>query len=68
MPENNLTAYTWTVTLTDGSRFSVDAVYPVIEEGHMLLKDSAHKIVFAAAPGTGGSFTRQGPADSAAAG
>jgi hypothetical protein len=53
-------AYKWTVTLADGSHFSVEAAYPVIEDGHMLLKDSAHKIVFAAAPGVGGSFTRQG--------
>jgi hypothetical protein len=65
MPENPPPAYRWTVSLSDGQRFSVEAAYPVIDDGHMLLKDSAHKVVFAAAPGSGCSFTRAGLATSA---
>jgi hypothetical protein len=63
MPDNPPPAYRWTVSLTDGQSFPVEAAYPVIEDGHMLLKDPAHKIVFAAAPGTGCTFTRAGLAD-----
>jgi hypothetical protein len=47
------------VTFADGPPRVVEAAYPVIEDGHMLLKDSAHKIVFAAAPGAGCTFQRQ---------
>lgn len=61
MPENKPPVYSWTVGLADSSTsFTVDAAYPVIDDGHMLLKDSDHKIVFAAAPGAGCTFTRAG--------
>jgi hypothetical protein len=54
-------AYSWSVGLAGhGTSFLVEAAYPVIDDkGHMLLKDSEHKIVFAAEPGTGCTFTRR---------
>jgi hypothetical protein len=58
MPDNPPPAYWWAVSLPDGQIFEVEAAYPVIDDGHMLLKDSFHKIVFAAAPGAGCSFRR----------
>lgn len=63
MPEKTPPVYRWAVSLGSSTLPAfVDAAYPVIDEGHMLLKDADHKIVFAAAPGTGCSFTRTGPA------
>lgn len=62
MPQTTPPTYSWAVMLGDGSRFPVEAAYPTIEDGHMLLKDSAHKIVFAAAPGIGCSFERRSTA------
>jgi hypothetical protein len=63
MPDNPPPAYWWTVSLSDGQRLLIEAAYPVIDDGHMLLKNSDHKIVFAAAPGSGCSFNRGGRAD-----
>jgi len=52
-------SYRWSVSLAGGSSFAVDAAYPVLDDnGHMLLKDPDHKIVFAAQPGTGCTFIR----------
>ena len=65
MPDSNPPpAYWWTVSLSDGQRLLIEAAYPVIDDGHMLLKNSDHKIVFAAAPGSGCSLTRGARADS----
>ena len=71
MPEKTPPAYQWSVSLAaaPGPGFLVEAAYPVLaDDGFMLLKDSDHKIVFAAAPGTGCTFMRcaatgQGDAD-----
>ena len=68
MPQTTPPTYKWIVHLADGSHFPVEAAYPTIDDGHMLLKNSAGKIVFAAAPGTGCSFTRQRLADGQDAG
>lgn len=62
VPENPARDYAWAVTLAYGVPFPVEAAYPVIDDGHLLLKDSAHKIVFAAAPGTGCTVRRGAPA------
>jgi hypothetical protein len=64
MPDNPPPAYRWAVNLADepGLR-TVEAAYPVFDDGHMILKDSAHKVVFAASPGTCCTFTREGLAD-----
>jgi hypothetical protein len=64
MPEKTPPAYSWAVSLAadPGHGFTVEAAYPVLaDDGFMLLKDSDHKIVFAAAPKTGCTFTRGEP-------
>jgi hypothetical protein len=64
MPEKAPPAYRWDVALAadPGHALTVEAAYPVLDsDGHMLLKDSDHKIVFAAAPGTGCTFARGAP-------
>jgi hypothetical protein len=69
MPEKSPPAYRWDVALAadPGHALTVEAAYPVLDsDGHMLLKDSDHKIVFAAAPGTGCTFTRGAPVTPAA--
>ena len=38
MSENKPPAYRWIVTLPTG-QFSVDAAYPVTDDGHLLLKE-----------------------------
>lgn len=59
MPDNPPPTYAWTVAYPGpGSFLTVEAAYPVIEDGCMLLKDSGHKIVFAAGPAAGCTFTR----------
>ena len=61
MPDSKPPVYNWTVSVSGSTSFTVEAAYPVIDDkGHMLLKDAEHKIVFAAAPETGCTFTRAG--------
>ena len=63
MPDKTPPVYKWAVSLADGTRFLVEAAYPVIEDRCMALKDPGHKIVFAAGPGTGCTFMRGEPSD-----
>lgn len=65
MPDKPPPVYRWAVSLYDGRSSTVEAAYPVLEGGDMLLKDQAHKIVFAAERGTGCTFTRGALADAA---
>jgi hypothetical protein len=55
------TVYKWTVKHSGRTApLTVDAAYPVVEDGHMVLKDADHKPVFMAEPGLGCTFERRG--------